>query len=359
MTSVAEGVPRSLLVVRLGAMGDVIHTLAAVAVLRCSLPHTRIGWIIEERWSELLCARGAAPSGERCPARPIVDCVHVVDTKRWRKSLFSGITRREIAGALEEVRREHYDLAVDFQGLLKSALMARLSKTQKVAGMARPREWPARFLYHHRVSTVGVHVVEQYQSLARAIATGPLQWPGITFPIDATAEASVSAKLREVGIDAPFALLTPGAGWRAKEWPAERYGAVANALAAQGVKSVITFAPLEDGLARVVENASGGAAKRISCTIGELIALTRRAKLFIGGDTGPLHLAAALQVPVVAIFGPTDPARNGPYKTRAVVLRNPASRTSLSHVSALDPGLMKISVEEVISAARQHLEMQQ
>lgn len=355
MSPAAEIGPRNLLVVRLGAMGDVIHTMAAVAALRRAFPDTRIGWIIEDRWAELLCARDAGRSGERGAARPLVDCVHVVDTKRWRRSLLSRKTRREIAAALEEVRRERYDLAVDFQGSLKSALISRLSKAQRVAGLARPRELPARFFYHRNIKTTGLHVIEQYQSLAEAVAGGALQPAEFTFPMDATAETSVSVKLHEAGVAAPFVLLTPGAGWGAKEWPADRYGQVANALAAQGLKSVINYAPHEAGLAAAVEQASGGAAKKTPCTIAELMALTRRARLFIGGDTGPLHLAAALQVPVVAIFGPTDPARNGPYGTANIVLRNSASRTSLSHVNSPDPGLMQISVEEVANAARQLL----
>jgi heptosyltransferase-1 len=122
------------------------------------------------------------------------------------------------------------------------------------------------------------------------------------------------------------------------------------------MQPVIHFGPGEEELAAKVRRASGDAAHPISCSISELIALTRRAKLFIGGDTGPLHLAAALRIPVVAIFGPTDPARNGPYGTTSIVLRNPASKTSLSHTSGPDPGLLNISTGEVISAARKLLE---
>jgi heptosyltransferase-1 len=118
---------------------------------------------------------------------------------------------------------------------------------------------------------------------------------------------------------------------------------------------LINFGPGEHELALEVQSTSGGISQPLSCSISELISLTRRARLFIGGDTGPLHLAAALQVPVVAIFGPTDPARNGPCSAKSVVLRNPASKTSLSHTSAGDPGLLAISADEVASAARELL----
>jgi len=349
----AESAPGSLLVVRLGAMGDVIHTLAAVSGLRLALPNSKIGWVVEERWAELLCARGAVRGGERCSARPLVDAVHSVDTKRWRKSPLSCATYHEITSALKNIRQEKYEIAMDFQGSLKSAVIARLSKPRTVVGMKHPRESPAACFYHRRVETSGKHVIEQYQSLAGEIAGSPLPNSEITFPV--TAEASTARKLRELGVDPPFVLITPGAGWEAKQWPPARYGHVARALAAEGLRSVINYAPQEAALAKAVEEAARGMAKAISCSIGELVALTRCATLFIGGDTGPLHLAAALRVPVVAIFGPTDPARNGPYRTRSVVLRSSASRTSLSHVNSPDPGLMQISVEEVVGAARQLL----
>jgi heptosyltransferase I len=346
--------PRSLLVVRLGAMGDIIHTFPAVIALRGAFPAARIGWVVEERWAELLCARGTPLSGPRSPARPLVDFVHTVDTKSWRKSLLSGETRRQISAALREVRGEKYEIAGDFQGALKSAVIARFANAENIFGMEHPREAPARAFYKRRVATKGAHVIEHSHSLAEAIAERSLPPGKPEFPHDGKAEASVAEELARVGND--FVLINPGAGWGAKEWPAERYGVVARKLAKEGVKAFVNFGPGEKDLALAVEAASGGAARSISCSIGELIALTRRAHLFIGGDTGPLHLAAALQVPVVAIFGPTDPARNGPYGTTSVVLRNPASKTSLSHTSEPDPGLLKISSEEVFSAARSLLE---
>ena len=148
-----------------------------------------------------------------------------------------------------------------------------------------------------------------------------------------------------------FALLNPGAGWGAKRWPAERYGRVGRALAARGIRSIVNYGPAEEDLARDVESAGEGAAMTLKSTISELIALTRRAKLFVGGDTGPLHLAAALRVPVVAIFGPTDPARNGPYGTRSIVLRNPASPTTHARNPRPDEGMLEIGVESVVNAA--------
>jgi heptosyltransferase I len=153
-----------------------------------------------------------------------------------------------------------------------------------------------------------------------------------------------------------FAIVSPGAGWGAKQWPAERYAAVARELAVDGVHSLINYGPGEEALATAVESASAGAARKVSCSVAELIALTRHARLFIGGDTGPLHLAAALRIPVVAIFGPTNPARNGPIGTNAIVLRSPSSLTNHARLSDPEQGLLEISPGEVIAAARRLLQ---
>ena len=149
-----------------------------------------------------------------------------------------------------------------------------------------------------------------------------------------------------------FAILNPGAGWGAKRWPAERYGEVARQLAKDGLRCLVNYGPGEEQLFQEVNAASGAVVRPTRPSISGLIALTRRAKLFIGGDTGPLHLAAALQIPVVAIFGPTDPARNGPYGTRSIVLRNPASPTTHARVARPDEGMLEISADAVVDAAR-------
>jgi heptosyltransferase-1 len=345
-------VPESVLVVRLGAMGDIIHTLPAVAALRNAWPATRIGWVVEQRWMELLCARDDPRSGPRSPARPVVDFVHVVDTKRWRKSPFSRDTRRQMAEVRRELKNQQYELAIDFQGAAKSGIVSRFAKT--TLGMEHPRETPARWFYDRRITTTGAHVIEQYHSLAEAAAGHSLAAGAATFP---DADLPQNSGQNAVGNSGqPFALVNPGAGWGAKQWPADRYGEVAQALANAGLSPLINFGPGEEELADIVKNTSGGTAHPVSCSISELIALTRRARLFIGGDTGPLHLAAALRVPVVAIYGPTDPARNGPYGTKSIVLRDPASRTSLSHTSDPDAGLLQITAEEVIFAAHTLLE---
>jgi heptosyltransferase I len=343
-----------LLIVRLSAMGDVIHTLPAAQALRDTFPEAMIGWVIEERWAELLCAPGTARRGPRSAQRPLADWVHPVNLTGWRKSLLTISTAQQIAKVWNDVRAAHYDVAVDLQGAIRSAVLARWSGAHVVYGAAESRESPASLWYTRRAVARGVHVVEQNVSVAEAVAQRKLAVSRVELPRDAEAERRIEQRLAEMGIRG-FAILNPGAGWGAKRWPAERYGRVARQLKDFGVDAILNYGPGEEDLAREAESASEGAARAMKCSISELIALTRRALLFVGGDTGPMHLAAALQVPVVAIFGPTDPARNGPYATRSVVLRNPASPTTHARRSQPDEGLLEISTEMVVNAARRLL----
>ncbi|HWZ83455.1 MAG TPA: glycosyltransferase family 9 protein [Terriglobales bacterium] len=343
---------QGLLVVRLSAMGDIIHTLPAVSALREAFPHATLGWVVEERWSELLCAAGTPRSGPRSPQRPLADRVHIVNTKQWRRALLSAKTWQEMSAVSKEVRAIGYQTAIDFQGALRTALLARWSGARTVYGDANPREPGAQLFYSRPVATSGVHVVEQALSLAQAVTPHPVTAARALFPVDPGAEDRITAL---VGDARDFTILNPGAGWGAKQWPAERYGLVASELAKDGVRSLINYGPGEGELAAAVETASAGAARKISCSISELIALTRRARLFVGGDTGPMHLAAALQVPVVAIFGPTNPARNGPFGTASIVLRSASSMTSHARHREPEKGLLEISPEEVIAAARKLL----
>ncbi len=347
-----------LLIVRLSAMGDVIHTLPAVQSLREAFPQAFIGWLIEERWAELLCAPGAARRGRRSSLRPLVDEVHTVNLKAWGKSLFSISTVQRIATVWNDVRDADYDSALDLQGAMRSAVLARWSRARVVYGAAEPRESPASLWYSRRIVARGRHVIEQNRSIARAMlhlgSQDPVTFSPVEFPRDPQAEDRIGQRLAQHGIT-DFAILNPGAGWGAKRWPAQRYGEVSRKLADQGVRSILNYGPGEEELVRAAEAASGGTALGISCTLTELIALTRRARLFIGGDTGPLHLAAALRVPVVAIYGPTDPARNGPYGTRSIVLRNADSLTTHERRPEPDDGLLAIQSDAVIGAARKLL----
>jgi lipopolysaccharide heptosyltransferase I len=365
--SASRSGPR-VLIVRLGAMGDVIHALPAAALLREALPEARIGWLIEERWRELLCAPGTALAENRCPGRPLIDEVHPVDTRAWRKRPFSPAVQRAFLSVVGRVRSRRYDCALDFQGAIKSALLARLSGARLVVGFRQTREAPARLFYGKQVETRAAHVIEQNLELVQAwlepscpttSKTPHLPTAGrcgapatraSLLPQHPPSEARIDSALESMGFaKAKLAILNPGAGWAAKQWSAARYGALALALAARGLRPVVNYGPQEDILASEVAVFSRGIAKPLRTSLSEFVALARRADLFVGGDTGPMHLAALLGVRTVALFGPTDPARNGPYWPAARLIRDPASTTSYSHRRTSDPGLNKLSVERVLA----------
>lgn len=345
-----------LLIVRLGAMGDIIHTLPAVAALRMAFPNSTLGWLVEERWAELLCTLRYPRSGARSPQRPLVDRVHTVKTAAWRHSLISFNTWQQVAVSLSQLRGIRYDAAIDFQGAIRSSLLARWSGAPVIYGNAQPRENVASMFYTRKifVKTEGTHVVEQALALANAVTSAanafePMADALVQFPLDSEAETKIAPAAPP---EKEFVILNPGAGWGAKMWPAERYGHVARELAKDGLDCLVNYGPGEEEIALAVEAASAGAARKISCSISELIALTRRARLFIGGDTGPMHMAAAFQIPVVAIFGPTNPSRNGPVGTRSIVLRSASSLTDHTRHREPEQGLLEITAREVAAAAR-------
>lgn len=344
-----------ILIVRLGALGDVVHGLPAVALLRQSFPDAHIGWVIERRWSDLLSVQGSAPDAPLSPEKPLVNQIFEVDTKSWRRSLFSQATRREIREIRAAIREEAFNLTIDLQGSIKSAVTAKLSDAPRIIGPAQPREFPAQWFYTQKVATTRPHVIEQYAELVAPVLRGsakPMADPKF-LPLDRSAEAWREKELKERGLAGwRYALLSAGAGWKAKEWPPKHFAELARQLAKDGVRSLVNVGPSESALGDSIAEASGGHAQPIRCNILQLIALLRHASLFVGGDTGPMHLANLLGVPVVALFGPTDPARNGPFFQPSAVLRNPASTTSYSHGKTEDAGLQQIRVEQVMECVR-------
>jgi heptosyltransferase I len=346
-----------ILIVRLGAMGDILHALPAVTAIRAALPEATIGWLAEERWTELLTTHHPKPSPESVgPQKPVANLIHTVDTMRWRRRMARGGTLSEVRGALRRVREVNYDLAIDFQGAIKSGLLARLCGARSLAGFEDPREPAARFFYVHKFPRQGQHVIEQNHALATQalkdqLGGKALQLIAPQLPCDPQAETWAEAEIARLGI-ASFALMTPAAGWGAKQWPPERFGAVAQALARHNLKTLVNAAPGEENLAQAVVDSSDGNALVVQCSIAQLIALTRRARIFIGGDTGPLHLACAQGIPTVGLYGPTDPVRTGPFGRNTIALRHPESKTTFSHHRQPDSGLLKIKADDVIGAAR-------
>jgi heptosyltransferase-1 len=336
-----------VLIVRLGAMGDILHSLPAATALRAAHPDWFIGWAVEPQWRDLLAADGAETRGA---AMPIVDRLHIVAAKQWGRRPLSRNTLEDIRRVRRELSAEHYDVCVDLQGAVRSAVLGKWAHPQRLIGEAKPREWAAQYLFDERVETHGVHVIEQSVEVANAVAPEQLPLMQPCLPVSECAERNWDAYLAAFK-GRPFVILNPGAGWGAKRWPTERYGEVAGVLAAKGYGVVINAGPGEETLAREVNAASGDVAIVLTPSLDELISLTRRTSLVIAGDTGPLHLASALGKPVVGIYGPTDPARNGPFGSPFRVLRHPESRRDHTRHAEPEAGLLTITPEDVLNAA--------
>jgi heptosyltransferase-1 len=310
---------RRILVVRLGAMGDIVHTLPAVAWLKQSHPDSLLTWLVEPRWAPLL------------EDNPYVDRVVLL-----RRQSFAGLveTRREL-------RQAPYDFAVDFQGLLKSAMAGSAAHPDRFFGFhqSQVRERLAALFYSHKTLSRAAHVVDRNLELSQACGG---RWAELTepfFPLPAgRAESDLPA--------GDFVLASPLAGWASKQWPMDHHRALAARLWHE-----LGIPLLLDGPPGANFVADEGIVPHYSSLPG-LIYATRRAAAIVGVDSGPLHLAAALGKPGVAIFGPTDPARNGPYGDSLRVLRTPSATTTYKRGTAIDSSMRNIAPDEVFEVLR-------
>jgi heptosyltransferase-1 len=233
------------------------------------------------------------------------------------------------------------------QGSIRSAVIGRMSGAGRFVGMQKPRERQARALYGERVNVSSKNVIGHGCELVGAALGEAVQPAVVKIPRDAAAEEWFETAVGGEG----FVLIAPTAGWGAKEWPTQKFVEVALRLKAMRLRVLVNSSGVGDEVARRV--AEDGGAELVACGVAELIALTRRAALVIGGDTGPVHLAAALGRPVVALFGPTDPARNGPdfVGAKVRVLRDKGSVLDHRRHDETEAGLKRITVEEVMAAA--------
>ena len=338
-----------ILVVKLSSLGDVVHAVPAVAGLRRAFPDARIDWLVDERYREL------------------VDLVAVVDRP-------IGVPRTgrlaRLPGLVRALRAARYDVALDLQGLLKSALLARSAGAGRLIGFDRAhvRERAARWLYAE-TPRLGdpVHVIERNLALVACLGVSARPFE---FPIADRPSAVVERARAALGADRarPFALVAPGAAWASKRWAPARFGALARGLRrTRGLPSLVLWGPGERALAeRVVAAAAGAAAPAPATTVGGLVALARAAAVVVAGDTGPLHAAAAVGTPTVGIYGPSDPRRNGPWSPRdGVVAPRRACRCRQERAGAAGvvvrrctqarPCLTSIPVEAVADAVARRL----
>jgi heptosyltransferase I len=341
-----------ILIVKLGSIGDIVHTLPVLSAIRKGLPGADISWVVERRSAEIL------------RDNPFVDRLIEVDTKALRRWPMSGETLLAPRQQLRRLRASSFELAIDFQGLLKSAMIARLSGARRSVGFAPPalREPASRFLLSKTIQVpprthvinknlilargaLGIAVPDRPEELEFAIATGP----------EHEREAEEAAR----GANDAYAILNPGGGWPTKLWSAERFGALADRLWAEhGLHALVTYGPGERALAeRVVASSRTGRSRAVSLSLKGFYALARGARLYVGGDTGPTHLAVAAGAPVVGLFGPTEWWRNGsPRPLDICVERNEIGCRADCHRRACSVWVcMDIEVERVMAGVTDRL----
>ena len=325
------------LIVRLGSLGDVIHAIPAVAALKHRYPSAMIDWVVDPRYADLV---------------RLVTVVATVYPFDPRGTLSALTAWRQIGRGIE------YDAAIDLQGLLKSAVLARSVGARRAIGFSRQhlREPLARFFYSATVDPGDApHVIQKGINLMRAVGVDDAT---IAFPIAVPRSSAADAVAARVG-SSGYVLINPGAAWPNKRWPPERFGALAAAIRERhGLQSLVLWGPGEEAAASAVVAASRGAAEHAPPTsITDIVAIARGASLMVSGDTGPLHIAAAVGTPIVALFGPTREERNGPWSQADISI----SRLDqcVCHYERrcrrAEPCIDDIGVDEVVAAVERRV----
>ena len=339
-----------ILFVKLGAIGDIVHTLPALSAVREALPDAHISWAAERRSAEIL--RG----------NPLIDELIEIDTKsiRRRQGLDEFLT--EVRSQAKGLRQNKYDIAIDFQGLIKSAAIAKLSGARRRFGFARKalREPASRFLLTHTVEVPGeIHVIRKNLFLAAASLGIAVPDNSFEFPIATTREHIREAEETIARVGPEFAILNPGGGWATKLWPAENFGELARVLWDRyRLASVISVGPKEAALAdRAVGSAGTARVTVADLSLKGFYELSKRASLYVGGDTGPTHLAVAAGTPVVGLFGPTEWWRNGSPDPRDICVErlDIGCRTDCHRRRCSNWICMEIPVEAVADAAARRI----
>lgn len=295
--------PQKLLIIKPSSLGDVIHSLPFLGVMRESFPNAEIHWVI---------AKGLEGLFEN---HPMVQKLWVINKDRWKKLKSIGETISEFGSLFSGLKGESYDIAIDLQGLLRSGLLAAASRAPVRLGFSEAREGSSLFYTHKITGGREIHAVDRYLKIASAMGC---DIPAVTFPLPLVKEPKAIRQLRKEAGN--YAILVPGARWSTKRWPAERFGKLASRL---DMKSIIIGSAADEALA--AEAAAHSKGKAISMAgktdMKGLISLIRKAGFMVTNDSGPMHIAAACGVPVVALFGPTNPVRTGPYGTGHIVIK--------------------------------------
>lgn len=333
-----EGSLLRVLITRLSAVGDCIHTLPLAAAIRARYPRAMIAWCVES---------GAAPLVQSHPAVNRV----VVLNKGWLNS------PAQVWQARQKLRALKCDVVLDPQSLSKSAIAGWLSGARTRIGFAPPQgREVAPYLHTVRIERTKQHVVDSYLQLLEPLNITNVT-PRFALKTDEAAMSSIDKFAFHTSLKEGYAVINPGAGWDSKVWPAERYAKVAEHLGhSAGVRSVVVWAGEKEKhwAEEIVASSGGHAVLAPKTNLLELACLIKSAKFFVGSDTGPLHLAAAFDVPCVAMYGPTAPAVCGPYGSRHITIHKPMKDAELR--SSDNTAMCAIDIGEVCDACDQMIE---
>ncbi|MFQ6083524.1 MAG: lipopolysaccharide heptosyltransferase I [Candidatus Aminicenantia bacterium] len=338
----------SFLIIKLSSLGDIIHTLPAFSLLRKKFPQSKISWVVDQKGKEIL------------KLVPNLSEIITIDSFRWRKNLFSLTTWKEIAYFRNNIKTK-FSVAIDFQGLLKSGIIAFLSRAKKRIGFNKKnlKESIASIFYTQCLKEIpeNTHIIKKNLKLLSLLG---LEEEIFEFPLKLTSEIyfQVEEKLTQIDYNPPkkLVLINIGGGWETKRWEIEKFIVLAKKINAQGYFPVFLWGTESERKLALQASKEAEIPFLPFLTISEVIALTKKASLMISGDTFPLHIATALSTPVVGIYGPTDPERNGPFHPwdKVAVHPLPCSFCFKRKCSSIEC-LTKISVDQVLNLTFQAL----
>lgn len=325
--------PQKILIIKPSSLGDVVHSLPFLNAIKETFPFSEIHWLIAKGLEGLL------------ENHPMVKRLWVINKDQWKNLKKIKETAIEFKSLFKELEDESYDIVIDLQGLLRSGMLTYATRASVRVGFKEAREGSSLFYTHKIKGGREIHAVDRYLKIASAIGC---KVEDVKFPMPLIKESESVKKLKENIGD--YAVLVPGARWKTKRWLPANFGKLVSML---DIKTVIVGSASDAEIAEGIEFCSGGKALSMAgkTDIKELISIIRSARYVITNDSGPMHIAAALNIPVIALFGPTNPVRTGPYGKNNIIVKSdiecaPCYKKNCKRVKCMD----NISVEKVYEA---------
>ncbi|GER93871.1 glycosyltransferase family 9 protein [hot springs metagenome] len=326
-------IPKKILVIKPSSLGDIVHSLPFLNAVKDAFPFAEIHWIVAKGLEGLL------------ENHPMVKRLWIINKDQWKNKGRIKETVAEFISLFKELERESYDIVIDLQGLMRSGILTYMTRSRVRIGFKEARECSSMFYTHRIKGGKEIHAVDRYLKIASALGC---EIGDVKFPMPLIKESEDVKRLkRDIG---DYAVLVPGARWMTKRWKPVNFGSLASML---DIKTVVVGSSMDAEIAKGIEFCSNGKAKALAgkTDIKELISIVRGARYVVSNDSGPMHIAAAFGIPIVAIFGPTNPVRTGPYGKNNIVVKSgvecaPCYKKNCRKVKCMDD----ISVEDVYEA---------